>query len=305
MDLLNLPYTDSVIRLVLTTRPMHRKFLMRSISNLTEVEKTEAETYLAFLSNEGLSVDEIADAYLTIVDDTFIEELRFRETGHYRFSSFAETQAEVYNNSDYMYRYMIGLAISSFWWSNHTKMRRFFQEQLPALSAKSGVYREVGPGHGMYFLESLRNCNFSVFEGIDISPTSAEMTKRIINSDFFGSFPHARIIVGDFLEEQGLVPADILVMGEVLEHVENPGVFLQRSYETTTSKPFFFLTTCINAPAIDHLYNPESVENLEALFAEYGFVIQERCVIPRDGTTLEDCERNRLAINVAYVLSKA
>jgi 2-polyprenyl-3-methyl-5-hydroxy-6-metoxy-1,4-benzoquinol methylase len=199
---------------------------------------------------------------------------------------------------------MIGLALSSFWWSNHITMRRFFQHHLPEWSNRTGIYREVGPGHGMYFLESIRKCRFQRYEGIDISPTSVAMTRRIINSGFFGSFPNATVLQADFLAASNLLPADVLVMGEVLEHVEDPGLFLAKSYEMTVSDPVVFLTTCINAPAIDHLYNPETLEKLEHLFVDHGFVIRDRCIVPRDGVTLEVCARDRLAINVAYVLGK-
>ncbi|MGB3290145.1 MAG: methyltransferase domain-containing protein [Burkholderiaceae bacterium] len=297
-------HSQNVVDIVLKNNPMHRKFLFRALENLTHEERNEVENYLDFLFAEKITIEEVAASYLTIVEDTFREELRFRETGRYRFSTFAEAQAMVYNDDAYMSRYMIGLALSSFWWSNHMKMRRFFQEKIPLLSTRAGIYREVGPGHGMYFLESMRRCNFSSYEGIDISPTSVQMTSRIIDSGYFGTFPNARIILSDFLDGSQLQPSDALIMGEVLEHVENPGAFLRRAYETTTADPFFFLTTCINAPAIDHLYNPESVENLEKLFNEYGFFIKDRCIVPRDGATLEECQRERLAINVAYVLGK-
>src|SRR5262249_45612317 len=180
----------------------------------------------------------------------------------------------------------------------------FFQSQLPLLATRSGTYREVGPGHGMYFLETMRHCRFESYEGIDISPTSVELTRRLIDSGAFGSFPRARIVLGDFLDAAPLAKANVLVMGEVLEHVEDPGVFLTRAYQTTVEDPVFFLTTCINAPAIDHLYNPETIENLEQLFHDHGFVVRDRCIVPRDGATLDECIRDRLAINVAYVLGK-
>lgn len=285
---------------------MHRKFLNRSVSRLSEIESREVEKYLEFLGKEGISQSQISNSYLIIVDDTFKEELYFRESGHYRFSTFNEANAAVYDNAVYMKQYMIGLALSSFWWSNHMEMRRFFQKQLPKIGNNTGIYREVGPGHGMYFLESLRNCNFSRYEGIDISPTSVKMTNSIINSGFFGDFNDINISVieADFFADRDSLPADVLVMGEVLEHVEEPGMFLEQSYKTLADDAFFFLTTCINAPAIDHLYNPETVENLEKLFLEHGFSVDDRCIIPRDGASLEECEKQRLAINVAYVLKK-
>lgn len=300
------PKTNAVVKEVLKKKPMHRKFLNRSISRLNDQELNEVEKYLEFLEKENITESQVSTSYLIIVDDTFKEEVYFRKNGSYRFSTFDEANEAVYANADYMKKYMIGLALSSFWWSNHMEMRRFFQRQLPRFSNNTGIYREVGPGHGMYFLESLRNCNFNRYEGIDISPTSVEMTKSIINSGFFGSFNdvHISIVEADFFADNGLDYADVMVMGEVLEHVEDPGMFLEQSYKTTTDDVFFFLTTCINAPAIDHLYNPETVENLEKLFLKHGFNAVDKCIIPRDGATLEQCEEESLAINVAYVLRK-
>jgi hypothetical protein len=298
------PLSEQIARLVVARKPMHRKFLRRASEDLTDAERGELETYIAFLMREGCTAEELAASYLTIVDDTFVEELRFRQTGRYRFSTFAEAQSTVYDNREYMRRYMIGLALSSFWWANHMKMRRFFQRQLPLLAARSGLYREVGPGHGMYFLECMRNCGFDSYEGIDISPTSVEMTRRVIDSRFFGSFPRARIILADFLDDSPLAAAEALVMGEVLEHVEDPRAFLRRAHATTVQDPIFFLTTCINAPAVDHLYNPETIDNLERLFLENGFLVRDKCIVPRDGATLDECIADRLAINVAYRLGK-
>jgi hypothetical protein len=299
------PLSEQIVKSVVAKKPMHRRFLRRAVDDLSDAERDEVEAYIAFSLNEGITAEELAVSYLTIVEDTFVEELRFRETGRYRFSSFAEARRAVYDNPEYMRRYMVGLALSSFWWSNHTKMRRFFQRQLPLLASKSGTYREVGPGHGMYFLESMRHCRFESYEGIDISPTSVELTRRVVDSGAFGSFPRARIVLGDFLDEAPLAPANVLVMGEVLEHVEDPGVVLRRAYRTTVADPVLFLTTCINAPAIDHLYNPGTIQNLEQLFFDHGLVVQDRCIVPRDGATLDECIRDRLAINVAYVLGKS
>jgi SAM-dependent methyltransferase len=298
------PLSEQIIKSIIAKKPMHRRFLTRAVDDLSDAERHEVEAYIAFSIGEGVTAEELADSYLTIVEDTFVEELRFRQTGRYRFSSFAEARQAVYDNHDYMRRYMIGLALSSFWWSNHTKMRRFFQRQLPLLASKSGTYREVGPGHGMYFLESMRHCRFESYEGIDISPTSVELTRRVINSGAFGSFPRARVVLGNFLEEAPLANANVLVMGEVLEHMEDPGMVLRRAYRTTAPDAVLFLTTCINAPAIDHLYNPGTIEALEQLFFDHGFVVQDRCIVPRDGATLDECIRDRLAINVAYVLGK-
>lgn len=293
-----------LVELIVKARPMHRKFIKNSVENLSVDELNELEKYLECFSLLDMNLEQLTNSYVTIVDDTFREEMYFRKAGTYRFKTFEEAQSAVYDNESYMQRYMIGLALTAFLWENHAALKRFFKSKLPLFSKRTGLYREVGPGHGMYFIESMRHCNCYRYEGIDVSSTSVEMTKKLIDSGFFGRFPNANVLKQDFLTFVCNERAEILVMGEVLEHVENPGAFLKRAYETTTSNPLVFITTCINAPAIDHLYNPGTIGNLEKLFLDYGFEVQDRCVVPRAGTNLNTCESEKLAINVAYLLGK-
>jgi SAM-dependent methyltransferase len=295
---------SEVVQEVIRRKPMHRKFLQESIRALDAAERLEAERYIEFMRAEGLSPSSLASAYLVIVDDTFREELRFRETGRYRYSTFAEANEAVYSNAGYMRDYMVGLALSSFWWRNHSLMRRFFKQQLSQLCREGATYREVGPGHGMYLLEALRSGRFSSYEGVDVSATSIQLTRRVVEGGFFGPLPLVRLLHADFLASRDLEPTDVLVMGEVLEHLEDPHVFMRRAAEVVLPGGRLFLTTCINAPAVDHLYNPETVVALESLFALHGFSIVERVLLGRDGKPIDECERQRLAINVAYVLAR-
>lgn len=296
------PHSKTLIDKVIARKPMHRKFLNTTLSKLSETEQAEAEHYIGFLQLQGHSIDDLATCYLTIVEDTFREELYFRETGRYRCSSYAEAASAVYHNPDYMQRYMVGLALSSFWWINHVQLRRFFSRFI---AARQGViYREIGPGHGLYFLEAMRNSSFSRYEGVDISETSVAMTRRIIDSGYFGKFDRAAVFQADFLADEVREAADMLVMGEILEHVENPGRFLQCAHATTTADAAIFLTTCFNSPAVDHIYNPGSMGALEQLVQSTGFAVIDSIVIPKQGSTAEQCEADRLPVNVAMILKK-
>lgn len=294
--------SERLIEVILGKKPMHRKFLKSALTQLTDEERADAERYINFLTTEGASVEDLAECYLTIVHDTFREEMFFKETKRYRFSTYAEAATAAYDNPDYMRRYMIGLALSSFWWINHVQMRRFFNDCIPR--HKGGIYREVGPGHGLYFLDAMSITNFDVYEGVDISATSVELTNRIINSGHFGHFDKARVWREDFLTAEFEELADALVMGEVLEHVENPEMFLSRAHDVTTDSAFIFLTTCFNSPAIDHIYNPESVEGLRDLVVRAGFKVVKSCVIPKVGCSIDQCMHEQLPVNVALLLAK-
>lgn len=292
----------SIAESTLSKKPMHRKFLRASMAELTPAEHREAERYLAFLDAEGWSGERIAEAYLTIVDDTFQEELFFRETGKYRCSSYREAAERVYDNPGYMERYMIGLGLTSFWWINHVLMKRFFEASLPALAG--GSYLEVGPGHGIYFLAALDSGLFSRCRAIDISQTSVDLTNRLVGGGFFGNHSGNLVERMDFFDMSPDAAIDTLVMGEVLEHVEDPAAFLRKAHEVAAPAAKLFLTTCINSPAVDHIYNPESFANLKRLVENQGFRLADSLLAPRMGKTLDECEKEKLAVNVAMVLEK-
>ena len=98
---------------------------------------------------------------------------------------------------------------------------------------------------------------------------------------------------------------DAVVMGEVLEHVEQPELFLRRIHDIAKDDAYIYVTTCINAPAVDHIYLFKSPEHLAQLFAASKLKIKDQLIRPYEGKTLAESMDQRLAVNVAYVLGKA
>jgi hypothetical protein len=97
---------------------------------------------------------------------------------------------------------------------------------------------------------------------------------------------------------------DAVVMGEVLEHVEKPKLFLRRIRALAKDDAYIYVTTCINAPAVDHIYLFKTPEHLAEIFSTCGLKIKDQLICPYEGKTLAESLEQRLAINVAYVLGK-
>lgn len=289
---------------VASVNPMHKGFVERALAKLTSEEFSRFEQFLEFCERGGASVEHIAGCYLTVVEDTLGEEMYFLRHKNYRHSTYAEVAEFVYHNRDYMSRYMYGLVVTAFLWPNHVHMARFFNEKLPR--NKRGAYLEIGPGHGYYMMTAVSESAFDRFAGVDISEASIAQTRAMI--DFFAPEARGRIELSccDFLDATTLAPAsfDAIVMGEVLEHVERPGAFVRRIAELARPDAFIYVTTCINAPAVDHIYLWRSTDQLEQLFLESGFSIREALRLPYEGRTLEQAAAQALSINVAYVLGK-
>lgn len=297
------PLVDSLVGTIIDQYPVHRGFLEQAIGGATPEEVDRLAGYLEFCLGKGLTLDYLTESYLTILGDTLDEQLYFRDHGHYRHSTFADVAESVYHDRDYMDRYMYGLAITNFLWPNHVEMARFLRQTLPR--DRAGRYLEVGPGHGFLLLSAIEVGSFDEFLGVDLSAASVEQTRTIV--DHFHPDAPARVELRDFLEADDLAPGsfDAIVMGEVLEHVEQPAVFLRRIAELAKDDAYIFITTCINAPAVDHIYLWRTTDELEEMIEASGLSIVEPLRLPYEGKSLEDSREERLPINVAYVLAKA
>lgn len=295
--------TDLIARITARSG-LHAAFLNRAVAGLSAAELADLDGYLGHCLADGRSLDRLADDYKLVVDDTLREQVYFRRHGRYRFSRFEEVAAAVYLDDRYMTAYMRGLALTAFFWPNHAAIRRYFHRVLPR--AGRGRYLEVGPGHGFYFLAALRSGAFEACEGIDISPSSVALTERLLAGAGFSPGDACRLRTGDFLLAEDL-PASfqMVAMGEVLEHVERPDLFLARARELTREDSMVFVTTCIDSPACDHIFLFTSVEQIEALARDAGLRVEDRLVLPYEGTTLDESRAKRLAVNVAMVLRHA
>lgn len=290
-----------VIRL---RNPMHYRFVMNAASRLIPAEVERLDRYIDFCIARGQSHEYLAASYLTVVNDTLREQAYFRKHKHYRYSTFAEVANSVYFDAAYMSQYMYGLAISSFLWPNHLDIFRFFERTLPL--DRSGRYLEVGPGHGYFLMTAMSASAYDEFTAVDISKTSIQQTRSIIEHFTPDLAAKADLQLMDFLDcdlpESGF---DAVVMGEVLEHVEEPIAFLRQIRHVARPDAHIYVTTCLNAPAVDHISLFGTTVELEDLFSMAGLRIADQLIRPYEGKTVEESLSAFLPVNVAYVLAKA
>jgi 2-polyprenyl-3-methyl-5-hydroxy-6-metoxy-1,4-benzoquinol methylase len=299
--------SDNIQKLITTVvqeHPLHQQFIKAACEDLNGKELAELDDYLSFLTASGLDIPYLADCYLTIVEDTLSEQLYFQKHKKYRYNSLDDVADKVYFDAEYMNKYMYGLAITNFLWPNHVAMVRFFKETLP--KQDRGVYLEIGPGHGHFMITAMRLGCFSNYLGVDLSQTSVDQTRTMVQHFAPETFANARFEIQDFLAVSDLQEGsyDAIVMGEVLEHVEEPQRFLARIGELAKPGAYIFITTCINAPAVDHIYLWRTIDSLEEMITGSGLQIEESVYLPYTGKTLDEAKIGELPINVAYRLSK-
>jgi ubiquinone/menaquinone biosynthesis C-methylase UbiE len=294
---------DTVAALIRKRIRTHTKFLDAAIASLGAPEREAFNAYADYCLERGVTHEYLAECYATIVQDTFLAQIHFQKHDAYQNSSFAEVEKAVYGNPGYMERYMYGLALTSFLWPNHRELLAFFNKCLP--SDTRGTYLEVGPGHGYFFLKALKLTDYQRFVAIDVSAKSIEMTKALVTAQMPTRLPDVEFNLADFITVD-IPPAsyDAIVMGEVLEHIEDPLRFMQRLYELSKPGGFVFMTTCCNSPAIDHISLFRSPSEVDDLCTKAGFTIRDKLYVPYFGKTLEACAADKLAVNVGYSLAR-
>ena len=295
---------DLLVKAIRDIYPLHQAFLDASIARMDGQERREAQDYIAHCLRKGLTIDALARAYVKMMQDMMGEQLFFQRNGHYRFSTFAEIDNAVYQNAEYMREYIHALGVSTFLWPNHRDMLRFFKEVLPKQCFRP--YLEIGPGHGFFMKSALELAAFSSYRGVDISATSLEITKALIEDAVGGSAEKRWTLeMADILE---YVAADTgygaIVMGEVLEHVEKPEKLLAALCGLADSDTFIFITTCINSPAPDHIYLDRNAMELETQVMAAGLRVCRSLYLPYFGKTLEESQQRKLPINVAMQLAR-
>jgi 2-polyprenyl-3-methyl-5-hydroxy-6-metoxy-1,4-benzoquinol methylase len=282
---------------------MQRRFLEQALAALEPQERKEFNNYLEYWASTQMdAIQLIGDSYNAIVKGMIAEQAFFRRHKRYRYSRYDEVGGIVYGSEEYMRPYMIGLAITTYLWPNHTSISRFFRKVFPTAGGQR--YLEIGPGHGMFFLQALSSAKFDHCLGVDISPTSIAMTRRLLESKWFGEFDGYDLMEADFLSAD--LPAhdfDAIVMGEVLEHVEQPDLFMRRIRELCKDNAFAFVTTVVNSPAIDHIFLFEDPQSIRDLLTASGFRIVAEQLSPYVNSTLAETMAKRLPLNAAFHLA--
>lgn len=293
--------TEKLFQFIEEKNPLHKKCL--DGLQLCGEEYNDLEKLITYYQDTlNISLEEQAKSYIVVLNDTLEETKYFIEFGKYRYSTLTEVENKVYFNEDYMKQYMVGLAISSFIWNAHIEVRRYFAKYIDKKQERKNTYLEIGPGHGEFFVKALRSQKFMEYYGIDISPISCQMSKEIVQNQFANLDVKCEFICEDFTKCNFSNKADLIVMGEVLEHVEQPLQFMKEVKTLLNEGGEIFATIPINAPAIDHIYLFSHPDEIKDLMEKSGLKIKEyRCFMAND-YSLEKALKFKNAIIMAVVL---
>jgi len=299
-----------IVNIIQNKSPMQKKMIAGVLANSDNVFWTRvtsfSENFERLLNDHEIPCEKVANCYLKLCKDMLLEQIKFRKTGRYGSTTFAEVAQRVYLSESEMETMVYGLAISQFLWRNHYALFNYFIDTINSLKNNKAVikYLEIGPGHGLHLAESAKTFKSAHFDVVDISSISLELSKRIIQ--YFAPGHDVNFHQMDIREFNHSAVYDLVVINEVLEHLEDPLSMLKTIVERIGDEGYVFLTTCANAPSIDHIFLYESVEAIQAQIRDAGLAIESEIILPvEDFIPREEWKTQKVEVNYGALCTKS
>lgn len=303
---MNLQFSDIVER-IYDKSPLQRKRLSLYLAGRSPEFFAEANGFAAeyggFLESRGISIEYAVDAYLKMCGSMLRHQINFIRTGRYPAESSEQANDAVYSNESEMLPYMVALGMSQFLWRSHYEIFSFFAAAIRERSDRITSYLEIGPGHGLLLEKALSLAgNLEEVVAIDISPASLKMTEEILAHSRPGK-DVVRFVLGDIQKTDLGRKFDFIAMGEVLEHVNDPKMLLHRLKEMLVPGGWGFISTCANCPAVDHVYQFDTVTQIREMITGSGLSIERDLALPAENMSVSKAEEERITVNYCALVS--
>ena len=300
---------NNLLNLIYKKAPFQKKKLENYLKIQNDSFFNEAEEfvrqYTTYLDSQGIPIEYAVNAYVKMCNDMMKCQVSFMRSGRYPVKISQETYDNVYNNPQEMKSYMIGLAISQFLWGSHYEMFSCLKSALHNYAKYTKSYLEIGPGHGLFLsqaVSTLEDC--SRYVAVDISPTSISITKSIMQT----LHDKNKLDITYYNEDMLLLSLDnkydFITMGEVIEHVSFPDKLLTQFKNLLTRNGKGFISTCVNCPAIDHIYHFHSVDEIREMVVKCGLEILDERVCPVEALSMEEIVERKITINYCVIVSR-
>lgn len=299
------PSFERIVNLIGAANPLQRKRVRALLTTRDDAYFAFAETMSRSLEStfmrEPGDARAAASAYDDLCFEMLREQIRFRKTGVYRLDDAGHANETVYSNPVRMERYLIGLMLTYLFWPNHYELFMLFRRGIAGQAPRTAL--EVGAGHGLFTAEVLRAHPTIDLTVIDISESSMAMTRTFLDALDTG-LPTVRFVLTDFMgPDLGPASFDLIVMGEVIEHVNDAPALLRRARDLLAPGGRLFLTTCANCPAADHIYYFGSADHIRTVLSHAGFRIDDEIVLPAEAIPEARWEAEKVTINYGAFLT--
>jgi 2-polyprenyl-3-methyl-5-hydroxy-6-metoxy-1,4-benzoquinol methylase len=254
-----------------------------------------------FFSLDRKRIDQAVRGYGKFALDSMKLQVKFQKTQEYENKTYNEAASEVYQNKEYMFDlYLPGILLSHYLWKHHFLQHIFFLEKFLPLVGKGNekIFYDIGVGTGFYSKEMLNRTNVQG-KGFDMSPHSLAHTLMLLRAHSTSDRYQANL--RDIIKDPVMPAADYLINIEVLEHLEDPQIFLNSLSNMLKPGGYGLISAAINAPNADHIYLYRNSDEVAIQVVKAGFEIIDFTV---DAAYNPRLETDLVPTNVAFIVTK-
>ena len=266
-------FLDRTLTRVRELNPAYADKLERQFQGMDTVFFERAEqliaTFETFLRSRGRDLSYGVECHLKLCDSMLAQRMDFLRSGTYANRSFEEVRRSVYANASIMEYHMFGLVLAQIFWREQYARYCFFADHLPSYRDLVRSYMEVGGGHAWYIATAVKLLSAETrFDLVDISPTSIELARGLSPND------RVSYCLADIQELPPARRYDFISVGEVIEHLEEPRLLLQKVREMLSAEGRAFISAPTNSPTVDHIYLFNNAQEIRDLLVDAGFEIE-------------------------------
>lgn len=300
---------DALLNHIFENNPTQQKKITAFLTekNVHPILDAFLNRYEVFMKAKNISVRDLGDAYLRMIEDMCYARIEFVRSGHYPNSMQDEANAHLYSDEKAMISYMLGLGLSQFLWRQHFALFQFYKSEIRKLKfTPQDHLLEVGCGHGLFLAEMLQIIpRETKIDAVDISIGSLKLSQDIIQTLLTPHIPQIHFIHSDILKYSSAKPYEFITMGEVLEHVKDPRTVLKKLKSLLSTTGHAYISTCANCPAVDHIYEFHNVDEIRELIQSEGFSIVSEIEEPAENWPREKLISKKVDILYGAIVKKA
>lgn len=256
-----------------------------------------AKDVISVSRKSNFKIKEICNFYNDLCNETIQEQLYLKKFNTYRSIKENKNNLNLYQSNYKMKKYIIGLMLTQIYWKSHVQIFQWYKSKISKIKPKN--FLEIGSGHGLLSKELLIKKNISGTI-CDISQQSLNFTKKILSN--YLKINRIKFKKIDFFKLDPNEKFEFIIMGEVIEHVENPIKFLRKVKTLLKKKGKIFISTCANCAQLDHKYHFKKIEEIRNLIKKTNLVIKHELISPTENIPKNRWIRERIAINYCAIL---
>ena len=197
-------------------------------------------------------IEVLSSGYAHFVIDVNRCQLHYEKRGCYANKSYDEVFRQVYGNAAYMDKYHWGVLVSSFVWTHHLRIYRYYRDYfLDHISDRDATLLDLGAGSGLWHILALRRRPALRATAVDISARSIALAAQMARS--LGIGDRVAHLEGDALNVSFDVPFDFGTCCFLAEHLERPQALLPNLARNLKTGGRAFVNVALTAAEIDHI----------------------------------------------------